>query len=124
MKKFILTFGIILTALFTVNAQNGTIDTKTQTDKILSEYTSIGNLTPDQVAKVRPILENFYTTRKENKEKYANDSEGMKAANKANRENFAEQLKTVLSPEQIQKMKEYDRKKRAERKDSKETNQE
>ncbi|MGP8217698.1 MAG: hypothetical protein ACLQQ4_19165 [Bacteroidia bacterium] len=114
MKKLIVTFGIILAGLFTVNAQQDS-PKQSQTDKIMNEYTSVAQVTPDQAAKVRPMVESFLATRKENKEKYANDPDGLKAANKANRENLETQLKTVLSAEQVQKIKEYQKEKQEEK---------
>ena len=108
MKKLILTFGIILASIFTMQAQ----ERISQTDKVLNEYTSVAQLTPDQVTKVRPMIDVFYATRKDNKEKYVNDKDGLKAANKANRENFRAQLKTVLTADQIQKVDDYQKAKK------------
>jgi hypothetical protein len=105
MKKLILTFGIVLAGLFTVQAQEQKTDK--QVDKVVTEYTSVAQLTPDQVTKVKPMVETFIATRKANKEKYANDAEGLKTANKANRENLISQLSTVLSADQIQKIKDH-----------------
>jgi hypothetical protein len=105
MKKLILTFGIVLAGLFTAQAQEQKTDNKA--DKVITEYTSVAQLTPDQVTKVKPMVESFIATKKANKEKYANDAEGMKTANKANRENLITQLSTVLSADQIQKIKDH-----------------
>ena len=121
MKKLILTFGIILAGLFTVNAQSGAADSKTQAEKVLTEYTSVANLTPDQVTKMRPILENLLTVRKENKEKYANDPAGMRAANKANNDNAADQMKAILSADQIQKIEDYTKAKKEARREKRES---
>lgn len=120
MKKLILTFGIILAGIFTVNAQTQDASVEKQVNKIITEYTSVAQLTPDQVTKVKPMLETFITTRKANKEKYANDEEGLKEANKTNRENLDAQLKTVLSADQIQKINEYNKEKREQKKESEE----
>jgi hypothetical protein len=124
MKKLILTFGIILAGLLTVNAQSGAVDGKSQTDKILNEYTSVANLTPDQVTKIRPLLENFYTTRKENKEKYASDREGLKTANKANRDNLKSQMDAILTADQVQKIDDYNKAKKERNKEREGSNKE
>lgn len=118
MKKLILTLGIILAGLFTVNAQDNATGKLSQTDKAISEYTSVAQATPDQITKIRPMLDSYFATRKENKTKYANDADGMKAANKANRENLEAQLKTVLSAEQIQKVKDYQKEQKEKRKEA------
>jgi|ERR1700722_12070299 len=120
MKKLILTFGIILASVFTMQAQ----EKISPTDKALNEYTTVAQLSPDQVTKIRPIFDAFYATRKENKEKYANNEEGLKAANKANRENLKAQLKTVLTAEQIQKVEDYQKAKKDRNKANGASNQE
>ena len=108
MKKIILTLAIVLTGMFSVNAQEKT----SQTDKILTEYTNVAQLTPDQVAKVRPMLDAFAADREANKQKYANDPDGLKVANKASRESYKAKLKNILSAEQIQKIDEYQKQKK------------
>jgi hypothetical protein len=105
MKKLILTFGIVLAGLFTVQAQEQKTDK--QADRIITEYTSVAGLTADQVTKVKPMVESFIATRKLNKTTYANNADGLKTADKANRENLIKQLSTVLSADQIQKIKDH-----------------
>jgi aminoglycoside phosphotransferase family enzyme len=113
MKKLILTLGIVIATMFTATAQEARGDK--QVDKVLAEYTTAAQITPDQSAKIKPMIESFLATRKENKEKYAGDAEGLKTANKTNRENLKAQLKTVLSEDQIKKIEEYNKQKREER---------
>ena len=110
MKKLILTFGIILAGLFTATAQDASVDK--QTAKIMDEYTSTAQITPDQAAKIKPMIEAFFTTKKENKEKYADDAVTLRTANKENRENLKRQLKTVLTPDQMQKIEDYNKEKK------------
>ena len=116
MKKLILTLGIVLATIFTATAQDAKGDK--QADKVLAEYTSVAQITPDQSAKIKPMIESFIATRKANKEKYANDAAGLKTANKENKENFKTQLKTVLSEDQINKIEEYNKQKREEKRGS------
>jgi hypothetical protein len=107
MKKLILTFGIVLATLFSVTAQSaaGASKVDQQTEKIMTEYTSVASLTPDQVTKVKPMVSSYLTTKQANKEKYASDADGMKTANKQNLDNLLIQLKTVLSDDQVNKIK-------------------
>ncbi len=120
MKKLILTFGIILASIVTMQAQ----EKISPTDKVLNEYTSVAQLTPDQVTKVRPMFDAFYATRKDNKEKYANNEDGLKAANKANRQNLKAQLKTMLTADQIQKIEDYQKAKKERSRNNGAANQE
>jgi hypothetical protein len=120
MKKLILTLGIVLAGLLTVQAQEQKTDK--QTDKIITEYTSVAQLTPDQVTKVKPMVESFIATRKLNKTTYANNADGLKTANKTNRDNLLTQLSTVLSADQIQKIKEHIKEQKQRSKPSESTN--
>jgi hypothetical protein len=106
MKKLVLAFGIILASVFSINAQNAAAS-GSQSDKMVNKLTTACQLTPDQVTKVRPLVDSFLKTRAENKQKYASDAEGLKTANKANRENFKSQLSALLSADQKEKFKEY-----------------
>ncbi len=103
MKKIILILAIVLTGIFSVNAQ----DQSSPTDRIIAQYTNVAQLTPEQVTKTRPMFDSFVATRKANKEKYANNPEGLKTANQTNKENLKAQLKTVLTAEQMEKIEEY-----------------
>jgi len=105
MKKLALVFGIILASVFSINAQNA--DSAPKSDKVVSNLTTACQLTPDQVNKVKPIVDSFLKTKAENKQKYANDEDGLKAADKANKENFKTQISAVLSADQKEKFKEY-----------------
>lgn len=102
MKKLILTFGLFLAVIFVVNAQD---KSDKVTTKMVNHITQVCGLSDDQVAKVQPIVADFVKTRIANKQQYANDPAGLKAANKTNRENYISQLKTVLTADQIEKLK-------------------
>jgi hypothetical protein len=121
MKKLVLTLGIIFIGLITLHAQDASIEK--QSTKLVNEYASVAQMTPDQAAKVRPILESFLATRKENKEKYAGNPQALKTANKANKENMKTQLQAVLSPDQIQKIENYNREKKEEKKEAQKNQQ-
>ena len=49
MKKLILTLGIILTGLLTVNAQDAGVER--QSTKLVNEYASVAQMTPDRQRK-------------------------------------------------------------------------
>jgi len=101
MKKLILTFGIFLAGILCVTAQDK------GTAKMVDHINQVCGLTPDQVSKVQPIVENYEKARKANKQQFANDPAGLKGANKSARENYKSQLKAVHTPDQQAKMKAY-----------------
>lgn len=123
MKKLLLAFGIMLASVFTVSAQTNDAAEK-QTTKMVNNLTTACQLTPAQVTKVKPIIQTFVETRIANKQKYAGDAAGMKAANKQNRENMMSQLKTILSADQQAKLKEYMKEKQEKRQQEKEGDEE
>lgn len=114
MKKLILTLGIILTGLFAVNAQQSP-GVEKQTDKMMATYNDVCQLTPAQADSIRPMVENFISTRQANKQQYGNDRASLAKADKENRRNYMAQLKTVLTPDQQQKLKAYQQQRRQER---------
>ena len=105
MKKLILTFGIVIAGLCSVYAQT---KGDKATAKLVDKLTQICQLSPEQVTKVQPIVADFVNGRISNKQQYGNDPVALKSANKANRENYKAQLKTVLSPEQMHTLKAYE----------------
>jgi hypothetical protein len=107
MKKLILTFGIFLAGIFFVNAQDK------GAAKLVDRLTQVCSLTPDQASKMQPIAEDYAKTRKANKQQYASDPAGLKAANKAANKNFKAQRDAILTPDQQQKLKAYNAQKRA-----------
>lgn len=109
MKKIILTFGIFLAGVFLVNAQD-----KAAT-KLVDHLTQVCGLTPDQVSKLQPIAEDYIKARRANRQQYANSPDSLRMANKANNKNYKAQLNTILTPDQQQKLKDYNEKQRAER---------
>ena len=120
MKKLLLAFGIILASVFSATAQN----TDAQTKKMVGNLTQVCGLTPDQVSKITPIIKTFVETRAANMQKYSTDDAGRKAANKENRENMMNQLKTILSADQMTKLKEHMKEQHEKRAGTNETNEE
>lgn len=107
MKKLMLTTAVILAGFIGTQAQmssTGMPMPGPNGDKMLEKITTSCNLTPEQKTKVTPFVKDFVQGRMANKQKYANDPAGMKAANKANREKFMGDMKGVLSADQMKKM--------------------
>ena len=74
-------------------------------EKMMAKMKSIITLTPDQEAKIKPMMETFAKAKAENKTKYATDPKAMKEANEKAKETYKSQIKTVLTPDQQEKMK-------------------
>lgn len=109
MKKLILTFGVFLAGIFFVNAQDKT----DKATKLMNNITKICSLTPDQVTKIKPITEGFIKTQEANKQQYANDPNGLTAANKASMKDYKTKLDAILTPEQEEKLKEANQARKA-----------
>lgn len=122
MKKLILALGITLWGACSVLGQDNSVEK--QTTKMLATLTAVCKLTPDQVTKVKPMIESYEKARAANKQKYTNDPDGLKVANKESRKNFKTQLKTVLTVDQMDKYKEYRKDEREKKQQAKESNEE
>lgn len=106
----------MLASLMLVNAQD---KTDAKATKLVNRISQACTLTPDQVSKLQPIAESYIKAREANKQQYANDPAGLKSADKTNNENYRTQLKTILTPDQQQKLKDYMAQQRANRKSQK-----
>ncbi len=104
MKKLILTSVLFLAGIFIVSAQDKIVAKATN---LVNQLNQICGLTPDQAAQLQPLAENYLKERKANKLQYANDPGGRKSADKIANENYKNQLKNILTPEQMAKIKEY-----------------
>jgi hypothetical protein len=102
MKKLILVFSIVLIGIACSNPQKQEEKMKT---KLVDKINSVCQLTPDETNKIGPIAENFIKLRKASKDKYGNDEIAFKKANQLNRSQFMDTLKTILTPEQLEKLK-------------------
>jgi predicted component of type VI protein secretion system len=102
MKKILLVLGIIL-LVFGCNNEQKRMDN--MSNKLLTRITNVCQLNADQVTKITPLVESFVKLRKETKEKYGNDQEAFRNAMQANRGKFVDTIKTVLSPDQFEKLK-------------------
>jgi len=102
MKKIILAFGIILLVIGCNNEQK---QVDKMTTKLVGKINSVCQLTPDETTKLQPIVGNFLKLRKANKDKFGSDMDAFKKANESNRKSFIDTLKTILTPDQFEKLK-------------------
>ncbi len=102
MKALLLTFGILSATFFNGYSQDNSAKVERSTEKIISKLKEVCNINEEQTRRVRPFVETYAKACAANKEKYAKDPDGLKLANKTAIDNYIEQLKTVLSPDQIQ----------------------
>ncbi len=111
MRKVILTIGICVAGLMSVQAQKAaplaastaksSVSPKDQqVEKLIAKMKSACTLTPQQVEKVKPIITEFVSARMENKQKLGSDKDKMKAANQASIKTMNTKLATVLNADQ------------------------
>jgi hypothetical protein len=116
MKKVFTIVTIVLLAL-TVNvfSQKTTADNSTKpkltaqerTDKLVGEMTTQVTLTPEQVAKVTPIILQAFQQRDSDKITYENNPELLTSSRKQLIKDTSDKLKLVLSEGQMGGLKKY-----------------
>ena len=104
MKKLILTFGIFLGGICLVNAQSTAAAATNPSEKIIAHLTTVCAITNEQIVKIKPIAKAVVNARQANQKKYAGNPDGLKAANKSVNEDFKNQLKTILTKDQMEKL--------------------
>lgn len=107
MKKLILALGIFFSGVLFAQAQQPAATPEKQAEKMINKVTEVCSLTSDQVNRVTPLIKQFVNTRAENRAKYANNKQELQEANKENRDNLHNNLKPILSEDQMAKLKEY-----------------
>lgn len=104
MKRIILTIAIILLGLEFSNAQK-----KTDCDsKLIGQLIEVCDLTPAQIAKVKPIVINFERKRDDTYQKYHLDPAILNKEVRKNRWNYEVSLIGILTPEQMGVLKAFD----------------
>jgi hypothetical protein len=107
MKKLLLTAGICIASLLSVQAQKAPMkaapSADQQVDKMMKNMTAACNLTPDQVTKATPIVKEFVSARMANKKQFGSDKDKLKTANMASMKTMNGKLATVLNADQQQK---------------------
>jgi len=112
MKKTILAFVIILIGI----GCNNIPQSQKKSTEILEKMTNVCQFNPDQANKLSPIIEDFVKTRTDNMNKYEMNPQELKNANDSNRVHFMNKIKTILTPEQLEKLKAYWAQQRANKK--------
>jgi hypothetical protein len=110
MKKLLLTLGIVLVG---IACNNGQKQADKMTSKLVEKINSVCQLTPVQTSKIQPLAENFIKLRKANKDKFGSDQDAFRKANESNRNTFVDSLKSILSPDQYDKLKTFFQQQRA-----------
>lgn len=104
MKRFILLLCVTLFAFGCANEQK-------RIDKMASKMVNTINtacqLTPDQQTKVKDAASAFVKAKMENADKYAQNQEILINRNAAAKNDYVAQLKSVLTPDQLDKLKTY-----------------
>ena len=103
MKKIILLFGITLVFGIGCNRDKA----KRAAMKMVDKMSSICNITPDEKTKMIPVVEKFIKTKVENRDKYASDQGALNKADSVNRAWYADTLKAILTPDQLEKLKTF-----------------
>jgi hypothetical protein len=111
MKKFLSIAALFLMGMIAANAQ----DDK-QVSKMMDQLQQGCQMTPDQAAKVKPMVQSFVSIKLQNKKQYADDKPALKAANETNRKNLKANLLTVLSSTQMGQYEAYVKQQREEKK--------
>jgi predicted component of type VI protein secretion system len=105
MKKLVLILGICFVGIACNLGKEK--QENNRVTKMIAKMTTACQLTPEQAGKIQPILATFIKTRIENKDKYASDQEALRKADSTIRKNYIDTLKTILSPEQYEKLKAF-----------------
>ncbi len=103
MKKIVIFYGILIIG---VGCNSGTQkNEENRAAKVISKMTAICQLTPDQSAKLEPIVETFIKTKVDNRDKYASDQPALRKADSVNKRHYIDTLKKILTPDQFEKFK-------------------
>lgn len=104
MKKIFFTIAICFVGFFGVQAQQTNAKTEPtisqKVDKMMTSLTSACNLTPDQAAKIKPIVTEAANERAASKEKYSSDPDKLQAANKATMAETTTKINAILNADQ------------------------
>ena len=124
MKKLILIAGICISSLLGVQAQKTVMNVAgpnadKQTEKTVSNMTSVCTLTADQVKNATPIVKEFFTAKIANKQQFGSDKTKLKAANQEAAKTMKDKLSKILNADQQAKWTAYVKGKQADKKNAK-----
>jgi hypothetical protein len=116
MKKIFLTAGICLVSFLGLQAQQTMSSTATsgptvdqRVDKLLKKLTTTCNLTPDQVTKAKPIVEETVKAKMANKQQCGSDKAKLKAANQATMTAENAKMNAILNADQQAKLAAFEK---------------
>jgi hypothetical protein len=104
MKTLLLTISLLLCGIKFANAQAQTAPTNT----LLDQLNILCTLSPEQIAKIEPIVIGFLKRRDETYRKYKNNSAELNRQVKKNRWDYEVSLIGILTPEQMGLLKAFD----------------
>ena len=102
MKKIGAIIALFFAGIVFVSAQNAA-QTK-RVSKIMNHIEQSCHPSNEQASKVLFFVQQFVKTAADNKQRYANDKASLKTANKANRQNFKENLSQILTADQMRQL--------------------
>ncbi|HXB12052.1 MAG TPA: hypothetical protein VNZ45_08715 [Bacteroidia bacterium] len=110
MKRYIMVAFVLLAGIIGCNSDKknaANMDPEKQVARLMADFQEACKLSPDQVAKVQPIVQTFVNARIASVRQYGEDKQSLKPAMEANRKNFKESLSVVLTPEQMTAFEQY-----------------
>jgi hypothetical protein len=105
MKKYFSIFALFFAGILFGCSQNSMQEKRV--NKIIGVLQQSTKMTPEQAAKVQPMVQNFVSTNFANRKQYGDDKAGLKTANQANRKTFLANLSTVLTDDQVKQYEDY-----------------
>lgn len=112
MKKYIFYFAASVMALIMGCSRN---TQQKQVDKLMGNIQQACQLTPDQVNKIRPMVQVFVDARMAARKKYGDDQDAMRKYADSARKDFKTKLSTVLSQDQMQQLMQHMKEQREQR---------
>lgn len=101
MKKYIFVFASLVMALIIGCSHN---NPQKQVDKLMDNIQHGCQLTPDQVNKIKPMVQDFVSARIAARKKYGDNQDAMRKFADSARKDFKTKLSTVLSDDQMQQL--------------------
>jgi hypothetical protein len=112
---------VLLAGIMACNSgkkHGGNMDPEKQVAKLMEDFQEACKLTPDEAAKVQPIVQTFVNARIASIKQYGQDKQSLKPAMETNRKNFKASLSAVLSPDQMNAFEQYMKQKVEERRNA------
>ncbi len=101
MKKLLLTSGIIF---LLVACNNEKKQAEKMENRMEAKIVAACQPTADQQAKIKATIEEYVNARLANKHKYSKDQDSLDMENKQAKNKYINTLKTILTPEQVEKV--------------------